>query len=284
MKNTQTSTTAKGIAAMRAIESERPINQRICYDPLARKFTTNGFYYLSKWFARYGERVAPGTQGYLLCRYRYFDDYIAKCIGEDFTQLIILGAGLDSRGYREDIVKAGVKTFEVDKPRTQSDKIRQVGKVLGGAPQSLVYVPIDFNEESLDKLLSFGFDRLQRALFVWEGVTYYLSADAVDGTLGWIRTNAAPGSSVIFDYVDSKALSAEQKRGEIKRMQRYQRFTGEGLVFGIQKDHVVDFMKKRGYINTVSVDAAALTRLYCRGANESRKVADVYAIVHSDIT
>jgi len=283
MKKTQTSTTAKGIAAIRAIESERPADQRICYDPLARKFTANGFYITVKWFARYGERVAPGFQGYLLCRCRYFDDYIAKCVKDGFAQLIILGAGLDSRGYRNEIVEAGVKTFEVDQPATQSSKIKQVRKVLGSAPRNMVYVPIDFNEESLDKLLTFGFDTSQKAVFVWEGVTHYLSVDAVDGTLAWIRKNASPGSRIIFDYIDSKALSVKQKRGEIKRMQRYQRFTGEGLVFGIVRDQIDDFMQKRGYCNTVNVGATELSKLYCIGVNENLRVADVYAIVHSDI-
>ena len=67
-----------------------------------------------------------------------------------------------------------------------------------------------------------------------------------------------PGSTVILDYLDSKALSAKQKRGEIKRMQRDQRFTGEGLVFGIMKDQIVDFMQKRGYCNTANVGYRAI--------------------------
>jgi methyltransferase (TIGR00027 family) len=272
-----------GIAAIRAIESERPVDQRICYDPLARKFITNGFYVIVKLFAGYGERVAPGTQGYLLCRYRYFDDYIAKCVKEGFAQLIILGAGLDSRGYRDEIIEAGVKTFEVDQPATQSSKIKQVLKVRGSAPRNMVYVPMDFNEESLDKLLTIGFDKSQKAVFVWEGVTQYLSADAVDGTLAWIHKNAAPGSTIIFDYIDSKALSVKQKRGEIKRMQRYQRFTGERLVFGIVRDQIESFMQMRGYCDIVNVGATELSKMYCIGANKNRRVADVYAIVHSDI-
>ena len=56
----------------------------------------------------------------------------------------------------------------------------------------MVYVPIDFNEESVDKLFAYGFDTSPKGVFVWEGVTYYLSADAVDGTLAWIRRNAEP--------------------------------------------------------------------------------------------
>ena len=79
MKKNQTSTTAMGIAAMRAIESEKPAGERLCYDPLARRFTGRGFYLLSKLFAGYGERRAPGVQGYILCRCRYIDDYLQAC-------------------------------------------------------------------------------------------------------------------------------------------------------------------------------------------------------------
>jgi O-methyltransferase involved in polyketide biosynthesis len=66
-------------------------------------------------------------------------------------------------------------------------------------------------------------------------------------------------------------------------MQRYRLFTGEGLVFGIEKGQVQDFLSRRGFTNVVDVDAGQLQRLYCTGANQGRKVAEVYAIVHAEI-
>jgi methyltransferase (TIGR00027 family) len=283
MTTTQTSTTAKGIAAMRAIETEKGAERSICVDHFARRLTTNTFYFLSKWFAGYGERRAPGTQGFIVCRCRYFDDYLRECIRSGLRQIVILGAGLDSRAYRQETIEARAKVFEVDHPATQASKIARMKKVLGTITPSVVFVPLDFNKETLDKLLDAGFDRGQRTLFIWEGVTYYLEPAAVDATLSWIRTNAAPASRVIFDYMYASALTAGKKRGEVKRMQRYQRFTGEGLVYGIEKGQITEFMSRRGFKNIVDADSDKLRKLYCTGANLERRVAEIYAIVYAEM-
>ncbi len=283
MKEKQISTTARGIAAIRAIESEKPAEERICCDPFARKFTDTSFYLLSKLFAGYGEKVAPGVQGFILCRCRYIDDYLRECLESGTKQLVILGAGLDSRAYRDEVQQSKIKIFEVDHPTTQAHKIERIKKIFGRIPPGVIYIPIDFDNETLDKILANGFDQSLKTLFIWEGVTYYLDAATIDATLSWIRANAAPGSAIIFDYVYVSALTAEHKRGEIKRMQRYQRLTGEELVFGVEKGKIEDFLTVRGFTNAVDVDAEQLRRLYCTGPSQNRKVAEIYAIVHAEI-
>lgn len=283
MKEKQISTTARGIAAIRAIESEKPAEVRLCYDPFARRFTDTTFYLLSKIFAGYGEKVAPGVQGFILCRCRYIDDYLRECLKTGIKQLVLLGAGLDSRAYRDEVQRSEIKVFEVDHPATQAHKIERVKRIFGRTPPAVIYVPIDFDNETLDKLLVNGFDQSSKTLFIWEGVTYYLDAATIDATLSWIRAHAAPGSAIIFDYVYRSALTAEHKRGEIKRMQRYRRLTGEEMVFGIEKGKSEEFLTVRGFTNVVDVDAAQLRRLYCTGPNQNRKVAEIYAIVHAEI-
>jgi methyltransferase (TIGR00027 family) len=283
MKKTQTSTTARGIAAMRAIETEKGPGSAICTDPFARRFTTLPFYLLSKLFSGYGERRAPGAQGFIICRCRCFDDYLRDCLGNGVRQVVILGAGLDSRAYRRDPGTDVVRFFEVDQPATQAAKIRRVKAVMGGIPANVTHVPIDFNEETLDALRRHGFDPARRTLFLWEGVTYYLDPGAVDATLAWIRSNACAGSTVIFDYISSSAIAGGIQRGEVKRMQRYSRFTGERLVFGIGAGEVGAFMVARGFSDIVEIDAEALKRRYCTGPNSGRAVAEAYAIVHARV-
>ncbi len=100
MKENQSSITARGIALVRALESSKPSGERICYDPLARSMISTGFYFLGKLSAGYGEKRAPGTWGYIVARTRYIDDYVQACIEDGIEQLVILGAGLDSRAYR----------------------------------------------------------------------------------------------------------------------------------------------------------------------------------------
>ncbi len=281
MKGSQTSTTAQGIAALRAIESEKPAGERICYDPYARRLTSPFFLWLSKTFLGYAERRGPGVPGFIVCRCRYFEDHLAACLQRGIRQVVILGAGLDSHAYRPELQGLGVRFFEVDQPATQAGKIAAVRRLFGSVPEGVTYVPIDFNTETLDKLLACGYNPAQPALFWWEGVTYYLVPQAVDATLAWIQAHAAPQSSLIFDYMYDTALKAEKKRGEIERMQRYSRFTGEGLVFGIQRGKIEEFLLGRGFHQVVDADAARLQQLYCVGPNAGRTVAEVYAIVHA---
>lgn len=283
MRKTQISTTAQGIALIRALESEKPAGKRICYDPFAQKFVDPVFYFLGKAFAGSAERRSPGFVGYAVSRCRYIDDYLDKCLRSGFMQVVILGAGLDSRAYRFAMLKGPAKVFEVDQPATQAAKIARVKKIFHEIPQHVTYVPIDFNEETLDRLAACGYNRSLRTVFIWEGVTPYLKAEAVDATLAWVRSNSASSSTIIFDYIYASALKGEHLRGEVERMHRSQRFTGEALIFGIEKGHIEDFMTQRGFIWVVDACAEDFKRLYFTGLNQDRPMADIYSIVHATV-
>jgi methyltransferase (TIGR00027 family) len=251
---------------------------------MARQLVSPVFYFLAKLFAGYGEWRAPGTTGFLVARTRYIDDYLQACLDRGIQQLVILGAGLDSRPYRFERLRGHVKVFEVDHPATQQDKLRKLGKILGKLPQHVTFVPIDFNQESLEKLFDFGYDRRRKTLFTWEGVTYYLTGEAVDSTLEFVARNSGNGSSIIFDYVYVSALTAAHKRGEIARMQRYGRVTGERLTFGIEEGNVEEFLIQRGYGQIKNMTGEDLKRAYFAGVNQNRPVAPIYAIVYATVS
>ena len=283
MRKTQASTTAQGIAFARALESSKPDGERICCDPLARRLVGPAFYLFCKLFAGYVERKGPGVLGFLVARCRYIDDYLQACLEDGLEQLVILGAGLDSRAYRFEQLEGHVKVFEVDHPATQQVKIRKLNEIFDRLPEHVTYVPIDFNVEALQKLSDFGYDRQAKTLFIWEGVVHYLTAQAVDQTLEFVSKNSGAGSSIIFDYVYASALTAAHKRGEIIRMQRAKRYTGEGLVFGIEEGRVEAFLQVRGYTQVQNVTGEDLKRLYFTGANRTRAIAPIYAIVYATV-
>jgi len=283
VKKRQASITAQGIAFARALESSKPAGERICDDPLARRLISPAFYWLGSLFAGYAERRGPGVLGFLVARCRYIDDYLQECLTAGLEQLVILGAGLDSRAYRFEPILGHVKVFEVDHPATQQVKMGQIKRIYGKLPEHVSYVPVDFNEESLQKLFGFGYRRLARTLYIWEGVVHYLTAEAVDQTLGFILDNSGSGSSIIFDYVYTSALAAAHKRGEIIRMQRAKRYTGEGLVFGIEEGQVEEFLRTRGYTRIRNVTSKDLHEAYFTGVNQGRTIAPVYAIVHATV-
>ena len=283
MKRNQSSITAEGIALTRAIESSKPEGERVCYDPYAHYFVNPVLAFLGRALAGYGSMRSPGVMEFLATRTRYFDDYLQSRIADGIEQLVILGAGFDSRAYRFEELKGHVKVFEMDHPATQQVKKDRLGKIFGKLPEHVVFVPIDFATETLDKLFACRYDKRLKTLFTWEGVVYYLAAEAVDSTLAFVAKNSGEGSAIIFDYVYTAALEGTMKRNEVKSMQRYRRFTGEGLVFGIERGQIEEFLNRRGFGHVVNVDSDALKNLYLSGKNGHRVIAPAYAIVHATV-
>ncbi len=286
MKQSQSSTSAAGIAALRAYESERPESERICYDPYAKRFISPWMYHFVNFFMKLGwDKIkGPDVMGYLVVRCRYMDDYLVSCIEDGIQQLVILGAGYDSRAYRFGQLKGRVKVFEVDLPGTQEIKRKKLIKVFGGIPDGVVLVPVDFNTQKLDeRLKESGYDESLKTLFIMEGVVFYLTSEAVDGTLAVIAGHSGPGSSVIFDYTDKAVVDGTYKRSEISSMRRYKAFSGEEIVYGIDHNTIGEFLERRGFENVVNVTGDDLHAMYFKGVNAKRPVAPIYSIVHAKV-
>ena len=281
MRENQTSLTAAGIAVMRAIESEKPDNERICYDPYARHFIPGWMYHIFGFFIKigYAEIRGPGVQGFLVARERYIDDTLRSFLDNDLQQLVILGAGYDSRVYRFDLERL-VKTFEVDHPATQADKLTKVRAVFGNLPAHVTYVPIDFNSQTLEaRLFESGYDPAMKTLFIWQGVSMYLTDEAVDATLHFVTNHAGQGSAIVFDYIYRDVLNGVRKQNEVSNMRRYRFMTGEGLTFGIPEGEVGSFLKARGFRQVKDVNAGDLKAAYFTGKNSNRNIVGGYGIV-----
>src|SRR5512139_3148908 len=279
MRKNQTSITAAGIAVMRAVESEKPEDERICYDPYARKFIPAWMYHVLGFFIKsgYAEWRGPGVNGFLAARDRYIDDTLQDFLDEGIDQLVILGAGYDSRSYRFEL--NGVKTFEVDHPATQEDKLTKLKAVFGKIPENVIYVPVDFNAQSLEERLpACGYDPTRKTLFIWQGVTMYLNRDAVDSTLDFVVQHSGPGSAIVFDYLYRSLLDGVQKQNEIDNMRRYRFMTGEGITFGIPEGMITTFLEERGFASVKDVNADDLRAAYCTGRNSGRAIVGGYGI------
>ncbi len=282
MRSNQASLTAAGIAMLRALESERPAEERICDDPFARRFVPGWMYWLGKILTRlgYGELRGPGVEGFLAARERFIDDTLQAGLAGGIRQLVLLGAGYDSRAYRFPELERGVRVFEVDHPATQQEKKTRLAQILGGLPGHVVFVGIDFNTQSLEqRLLESGYDPASKTMFIWQGVTYYLEPRAVDATLEFVAGKSGPGSIIVFDYIDSAVLQSPGRHGEVRNLRRYSRLTGERLVFGIPAGEIEAFLSARGFAQVKDMGHAELHRLYFTGKRQARRVAAGYHIV-----
>jgi methyltransferase (TIGR00027 family) len=147
--------------------------------------------------ALFPERLHRLARAGLTVRSRFAEDRLGD---GSFPQYVALGAGLDSRAWRRPDLLRTVTMFEVDHPASQAwkrERIEDLGLPVG--PRH-VFVPIDFEVESLRAGLdAAGFDPAQPTLFSWLGVLPYLTDDAVETTFRTIAA-CAPGSEVVFSY------------------------------------------------------------------------------------
>lgn len=278
MKEKKSSRTAEGMAIVRAMESSRQEEKRMFYDPIALRLANPVSVFLSRVTIDsgfYAKRISvPGTIEFILSRERYIDDFLMSRMAKGLSQLVLLGAGFDTRAYRIPGIER-VKVFEVDHPATQSVKLKKLKKAGVVIPENVTYVSIDFNIQRLeDRLAECGYDEKAQTLFIMQGVVMYLTEEGVDNTLSFIANHSGVGSSVIFDYFWNETL------GEM-RMDRTKKITnliGESITFGINKGGVASFLEKRGFKDVHEAGAAEFKSLYFTGLNASRPVAEGAAI------
>lgn len=281
MKEDRPSLTAEGIAILRENEMRKPASERLFEDPYARYFVRPWLAWVTRLFMSlgYADWRGPGVIGFLLARTRYMDETLLSCLQQGIQQLVILGAGYDARAYRfQDQLKGRVQVFEVDHPATQRVKVDKLKKVFGKLPEHVIYVPVDFDREALDeRLLINGYREDLLTLFIWEGVTYYITPQAVDDTLAFVRQHSAAGSWIVFDYTYQEVVDGTYKRGEATNLRRYRGLTGEGMVFGIPEGTIESFLRARGFREIQKASGGDLERAYFSKQN-GYNVARVYAI------
>lgn len=129
------------------------------------------------------------------------------------TQVVILGAGLDSRAYRFRELLKYCRVIEVDPAPTQEYKRRRVEEVLREIPSNVTYCTVDFAEDNLiDGLLQAGLVEDEKTFNIWEGVCMYLPEDSVRKTLQMVASHSALGSSLVLDYANSPWKASTQGR------------------------------------------------------------------------
>jgi methyltransferase (TIGR00027 family) len=194
----------------------------------------------------------------LFLRTKYLDAVLDQSLRSGATQVIILGAGFDSRGYRFSDRLRDVRFVEVDAGRRQEYKKQRVCEVLGGLRAHMRYVPMDFTKDDLlIELAKAGYSENARSLYIWEGVTMYLPESAVTSTLHFIRDHAAPGSRVVFDYTlasDTRLNDASTRFAKL----------GEPWLFGFPGTSAVEFLRRAGLDTVTDLSYAELAARYAQ--------------------
>lgn len=136
---------------------------------------------------------------FIAIRSRFAEDAMAAAVGGGASQVVVLGAGLDTCAYRWESGRA-VRFFEVDHPATQAWKREMLAQARIPIPPRVTFAPVDFERGTLeDGLARAGFDPSRETFFTWLGVVPYLTEEAVFATLGFIG-GLPGGGHVVFDY------------------------------------------------------------------------------------
>jgi methyltransferase (TIGR00027 family) len=190
------------------------------------------------------ERSGPGLWANLACRKSYIDDNLAESL-PDVGAVVILGAGLDTRPYR--LARLGdIPVFEVDLPVNIARKRAVVARVLGAVPPSVQLVSVDFERDDLmATLASYGYHAEVPAFFIWEGVTQYLTADAVAATFDQLA-QAAGGSRLNFTYVRRDFIEGVNLYGASTLYRKF-RQQSQLWKFGLLPEEVAGFLAGYGW-------------------------------------
>jgi methyltransferase (TIGR00027 family) len=206
----------------------------------------------------------PGAWSIITCRKRFIDDKLDEAL-DDIDSVVILGAGMDTRAYRLAHL-SDIPVFEVDLPVNIERKRAAVQRAIGGVPASVHLVPLNFERDDLiSALTENGYRTDARTFFIWEGVTQYLTEDAVRATFDALRS-APAGSRLVFTYVRKDFIDGVNMYDSSIL---YKRFRQRQQVwrFGLYPDDVSEFMAEYGWRLDEQAGPDYFVRNYIEPAN-----------------
>jgi methyltransferase (TIGR00027 family) len=251
-KSIDASQTAMLIASLRAMS---------CYeeDPCIRgnDYIAEIFLPLEKSSALHDDSFRPkirqmipaGLYEYVIARTAWFDQLLIHHLALHTSQIVILGAGFDSRAIRFSSSLGNSIIFELDQEATLDAKqqiFRQNQIVLS---DHVRFVTTDFeNDLWYADLIQAGFDPKLDSLFIWEGVTFYLTPQAVSKTLSQLTSCMNQNSALSFDYQHTDAQHALFETG----------LKDEKILFGLDERSIDSYLQSFGLSLKQDLDAEAL--------------------------
>lgn len=290
MKARDPSQMALQIAGLRANETHLPHNERVFEDPYAEFFFPRDVRQMLKdptlvkaERAKY-ERIMPGVNGAIVARIRFIDECLADAMKKGLQQLVIIGAGYDTRAYRIPGVREQLKVFEVDHPLTQEVKTRTIREIFGDLPAHVTFVPVVFGRDRIEaQLTAHGYDSSLKTLFIIEGLLMYIPAPAVEALLSFIRNATGPGSGFVADYFDRSVVEGTSILPEAQALKGFVEQEGAALQFGFDEGAVEAELRARGFSGVESVNATALKARFFPAAGPDRHVSPMFNFVTATV-
>jgi methyltransferase (TIGR00027 family) len=284
--------TAQGVAKQRLIETIAGADKRVINDPYADSFVIgSGFiklmgHKLNAWLS---EKLAPGFHEHLIARTKFIDELIQKSAVNGTEQYVILGAGYDSRAHRLEL-PSSLKIFEVDQPEVSDNKLAKLPKELPNS-DNVTYVNIDFSYQSLtEQLIGAGFDQKKSTIFTLEGVSQYITKEAVSSTIKELASLTRDTNSIFFmSYVDElldknpEACFGEGYPNPAKKASLIKGLSakvGEPWISFYNGAEIEDLLSQNGYSIEENVTLEDLNSLYFSPVGRTLNENQIFKLEH----
>ena len=284
--------TAQGVAKQRLIETIAGADKRVINDPYADSFVIgSGFiklmgHKLNAWLS---EKLAPGFHEHLIARTKFIDELIQKSAVNGTKQYVILGAGYDSRAHRLEL-PSSLKIFEVDQPEVSDNKLAKLPKELPNS-DNVTYVNIDFSYQSLtEQLIGAGFDQKKSTIFTLEGVSQYITKEAVSSTIKELASLTKDTHSIFFmSYVDElldknpEACFGEGYPNPAKKASLIKGLSakvGEPWISFYNGAEIEDLLSQNGYSIEENVTLEDLNSLYFSPVGRTLNENQIFKLEH----
>jgi len=280
--------TALGAAICRLIEQYQPEEKRLFNDQVVKYLLNTPirmlmqFSSMRKYTIKQTDAIMQGIYGVQVCRTRFIDDAVQSALSQGIEQLMILGAGFDTRPYRLAGISS-VKVLEIDLPSVQEAKKKRLQKHFGRLPEYVTFIPIDFDTQSLEaSLTGTAFDLSRPVVYIWEGVTQYLSEEAVRQALTFIGTSA-PGSMLLFTYVLKSVIERRSNLPGAGKVMDTVAKQNAPWRFGLEPSEVAGFLKPFHLNLLEDVGNADYQARYLKPLGRNLVVTEAERIARADV-
>ena len=243
MKN-KSGNTAFGAAAFRLIEQYESDDKRLFNDPVIYHLTNSILRFILKskfmrsYYVHLSDKMIPGIVGAQICRTKFIDEKTLQVL-KNVQQILILGAGLDTRALRIEGIEHKI-IYEIDLPDVQEYKKQKLIKYYRKLPAMVNYIPVDFNKIKTETALNnTSFDYNKRTLVIFEAVIQYLNKDAVDEVFKFI-SRLSNNSYLLFTYVLRDVI--ERKNETAKKLMDWSDKHNCPFLFGINQSEITSFL------------------------------------------
>lgn len=220
--------------------------------------------------------IPDGLYEYVIARTKYFDELFLHCLNLQIPQIVLLGAGFDSRAYRSKNQINHSCIYEVDTPATQEIKLQILKENDVQIHNNVKYIAADLEKNELFiNLCRAGFQNSRQTLYILEGVTFYLTPRSMKAMLISLKQHSSSGSILSFDF--------QHQDGKISLIDT--ELEDEKIKFGINADQCSQYLQSYGYSIIEKIDSEEICNRYLVMTDGTRfgNVKSIMNIVKSKV-